>query len=72
MEEDARMRFRIEHFHAVEVPDTPLGYEFAPTGQVDELDAHDEADAAATALSGEEAVSHVSEHARRFAVWYWK
>ena len=50
------MRFRIEHYHAVEVPDTPLGYEFAPTGQVDEVDAHDEADAAATALSGEEPV----------------
>jgi len=50
------MRFRIEHFHAVEVPGTALGYEFAPTGEVDEIDAHDEADAAASALSGEEAV----------------
>jgi len=46
------MRFRIEHFRAIETPDTALGYEYTPTGRVDELDAHDEADAAAAALTG--------------------
>jgi hypothetical protein len=45
------MRFRVEHFRAVEAPETPLGYAFAPTGRVDEVDAHDEAEAAATVLA---------------------
>ena len=49
-----RMRFRIEHYRAYEAPDSAQGYEYAPTGRVDELDAHDPVDAAATALTAEE------------------
>ncbi len=44
------MRYRVEHFRAVESPDAPLGYAYTPTGRVDEVDAHDEADAAAAVL----------------------
>jgi hypothetical protein len=48
------MRFRIEHYRAYEATDSAQGYGYAPTGQVDELDAHDPLDAAATALTAEE------------------
>jgi len=50
----AGMRFRIEHYRAYETPESAQGYAYAPTGQVDELDAHDPADAAAAALTAEE------------------
>ena len=46
-----RVRFRIEHYRAVDVPGSALGYQFAPTGRVEEVDAHDEEDAAAMALT---------------------
>lgn len=46
-----RVRFRIEHYRAVDVPGSALGYEFTPTGRVEEVDAHDEEDAAAMALT---------------------
>ena len=50
------MRFRIEHYRAVDVPGSALGYQFAPTGRVEEVDAHDEEDAAAMArtVAGDE------------------
>jgi hypothetical protein len=48
------MRFRIEHYRAYEAPDSALGFEYAPTGRVEELDAHDAADAAAMALTADE------------------
>jgi hypothetical protein len=45
------VRYKIEHYRAVEVPDSALGYEFTPTGRVEEVDALDEEDAAALALT---------------------
>ncbi|MGN6377959.1 MAG: hypothetical protein ACTHNU_03320 [Gaiellales bacterium] len=48
------MNFTVEHFRAVDAPSSPLGYDFVPTGQVDNVDAHDEAAAAAIALAGDE------------------
>jgi hypothetical protein len=45
------MRFRVEHFRAIDVPDSALGVEYIPTGEAEELDAPDEAEAAAIALS---------------------
>ena len=45
------MRFRVEHFRAFEAPGTPLGFDYLSTGQVEEIEAHAEADAAAVALS---------------------
>jgi hypothetical protein len=48
------MNFTVEHFRAVDAPASPLGYDFVPTGQVDTVDAHDEASAAAIALAGDE------------------
>jgi hypothetical protein len=50
-EYDPPVRFRVEHYRAVDVPDSALGYEFTPTGRVEELDAHDDEDAAAMALT---------------------
>jgi hypothetical protein len=45
------VRFRVEHYRAVDVPDSALGYEFSPTGRVEEVEAHDEEDAAGLALT---------------------
>jgi len=45
------VRYRVEHFRAVDSPGTALGYDYAPTGQVEEIDAHDRDDAAAAALT---------------------
>jgi hypothetical protein len=48
------MNFTVEHFRAVDAPTSPQGYDFVSTGQVDNVDAHDEAAAAAIALAGAE------------------
>ena len=48
------MRFRIEHYRAYEAPESALGFQYAPTGRVEEIDAHDPVDAAAAALTSEE------------------
>jgi hypothetical protein len=45
------VNFSVEHFRAVDTT-SPLGYDFVSTGRVDTVDAHDEAAAAAIALSG--------------------
>jgi hypothetical protein len=45
------MLFKVEHFRAIEVPESSLGYEYTPTGVVVEIEAHSEEDAAAAALS---------------------
>ena len=45
------MNFTVEHFRAVDSA-SPLGYDFVSTGRVDTVDAHDEAAAAAIALTG--------------------
>jgi hypothetical protein len=50
-----RMNFAVEHFRAVDSA-TELGYDFVSTGRVDQVDAHDEAAAAAIALAGGEEV----------------
>lgn len=48
------MNYAVEHFRAVDVPASPLGFEYVSTGRVDVVDAHDEAAAAAIALAGSE------------------
>jgi hypothetical protein len=48
------VNFTVEHFRAVDAPSSPLGYDYVSTGQVDAVDAHDEAAAAAIALAGGE------------------
>ena len=48
------MRYRVEHYRAVESPGAPLGYEFSPTGRIDEVEAHDAADAATAVLLADE------------------
>lgn len=45
------MRYRVEHFRAVEVPGSELGFDYAPTGVVEEIEAPEESEAAAVALS---------------------
>ena len=45
------MRFRVEHFRALESSDAPLGYAYVPTGEVEEVEAHGESEAAALALT---------------------
>lgn len=45
------MRFTIEHFRAVDVPGSALGYDYIATGQKAEVDAHDELSAATAALA---------------------
>jgi hypothetical protein len=49
------MNFAVEHFRAVDSA-SPLGYDYVSTGRVDTVDAHDEAAAAAIALTGEDEV----------------
>jgi hypothetical protein len=46
--------YTVEHFRAVDAPASPLGYDYVSTGQVDTVQAHDEASAAAIALAGAE------------------
>jgi hypothetical protein len=53
-EDAALMNYSVEHFRAVDAPGEPLGYEFVPTGKVETVEAHDEAAAAAIALSEDE------------------
>jgi hypothetical protein len=48
------MRWLVEHFRAVEEPSAALGVAFAPVGRTDEIEAADEAEAAAVALSSRE------------------
>ena len=45
------MRFQIEHFRAIDVPDSALGVEYVPTGKVEQLEALSEDEAAAQALA---------------------
>jgi hypothetical protein len=51
MGKDVCMRFRVEHFRALESSDEPLGYAYVPTGEVVEVEAHGESEAAALALT---------------------
>jgi hypothetical protein len=53
MRDHAPVRYTVEHFRAIDAEETPLGVAYVSTGQVDEVDAHDESTAAAIALSGE-------------------
>jgi len=53
-EDAALMNYSVEHFRAVDAPEAALGYEFVPTGRVETVEAHDEASAAAIALSEDE------------------
>jgi hypothetical protein len=45
------MRYQIEHFRAIDAPDSALGVEYVPTGKVEELEAISEDEAAALALA---------------------
>ena len=45
------MRYRIEHFRAIDVPDSALGVEYISTGKVEQLEALSEDEAAAQALA---------------------
>jgi len=55
MGEDAgAVHYAVEHFRAVDAPGSPLGYDYVPTGQVETIEAHDEAAAAAIALASED------------------
>ena len=53
MRDDPAVRYTVEHFRAIDDEGSPLGVAFAPTGRIDEVDAHDETSAAAIALSGD-------------------
>ena len=53
MREHAPVRYTVEHFRAIDAEDSPLGVAYVSTGQVDQVDAHDEGTAAAIALSGD-------------------
>ena len=53
MRNHAAMRYTVEHFRAIDDDGSPLGVAYVPTGQVDQVEAHDETTAAAIALSGE-------------------
>lgn len=53
MRDHAAVRYTVEHFRAIDDDGSPLGVAYVPTGQVDEVEAHDETTAAAIALSGE-------------------
>jgi hypothetical protein len=61
MRDDAPVRYTVEHFRAIDADDSPLGVAYVPTGQVDEVDAEDETDAAAIALAGDTEVLEVDE-----------
>ena len=54
------MRYLVEHLRAIDAPGTPLGVEWLATGRTTEVDAADEAEAAALALTvGDDAVDAV-------------
>jgi hypothetical protein len=53
MRDDAAVRYTVEHFRAIDADESPLGVAYVPTGQIDEVEAHDESTAAAIALSGD-------------------
>lgn len=53
MREHAAVRYQVEHYRAIDAEDAPLGVAYVSTGQVDEVEAHDESTAAAIALSGD-------------------
>ena len=53
MRDHARVRYTVEHFRAIDAEDAPLGVAYVSTGQVVEVEAHDEGTAAAIALSSE-------------------
>jgi hypothetical protein len=53
MREHAAVRYTVEHFRAIDDEGSPLGVVYVPTGQVDQVEAHDETTAAAIALSGD-------------------
>ena len=48
---DVCVRYRVEHFRALESSDAPLGYAYVPTGEVEEVEAHEESEAAALVLT---------------------
>jgi hypothetical protein len=56
MREHAAVRYTVEHFRAIDDEGSPLGVVYVPTGDVDEVEAHDETTAAAIALSGDSEV----------------
>jgi hypothetical protein len=51
MGQDVPVRYRVEHFRALESSDAPLGYAYVPTGEVHEVEAHGESEAAALVLT---------------------
>jgi hypothetical protein len=53
MRDHAAVRYTVEHFRAIDDEGSPLGVAYVPTGQVDQVEAHDETTAAAIALSGD-------------------
>jgi hypothetical protein len=53
MRDHAAVRYTVEHFRAIDDEGSPLGVVYVPTGQVDQVEAHDETTAAAIALSGD-------------------
>jgi hypothetical protein len=61
MRDHAPVRYTVEHFRAIDADDSALGVAYVPTGQVDEVDAEDETDAAAIALAGDAEVLEVDE-----------
>jgi hypothetical protein len=56
MREHAAVRYTVEHFRAIDDEGSPLGVVYVPTGDVDQVEAHDETTAAAIALSGDSEV----------------
>jgi hypothetical protein len=61
MRDHAPVRYTVEHFRAIDANDSALGVAYVPTGQVDEVDAEDETDAAAIALAGDAEMLEVDE-----------
>jgi hypothetical protein len=53
MRDDAPVRYTIEHFRAIDSEHAPLGVAYISTGQIDQIEAHDEGTAAAIALSSD-------------------
>jgi hypothetical protein len=61
MRDHTPVRYTVEHFRAIDADDSALGVAYVPTGQVDEVDAEDETDAAAIALAGDAEMLEVDE-----------
>jgi hypothetical protein len=53
MRDHGRVRYTVEHFRAIDAPDSPLEVAYVPTGRVEEVDAEDETTAAAIALTSD-------------------